>query len=420
MSTTRREKPLLLVFPFGILAHYLRCLVLCRNLKNYFDIRILYDESFASFIAQENVSTFDCKGINSGSAVEAVRQFDFSWMNKAALEQMYLEQVEIIRELKPIAVLGDYSLTLKMAAEASSVLYISLLNGYMSKYYAGYRTISRTHPAYPLLKKVPTSIARMLTERGEASAFRQLHKPFKSLRRQYNLQPRKVYLDELEGDITLICDLEDLFPQKNLPPEYRLISPLYYESGPSVPGIADKIDPVKKTILASMGSTGDWQNLSFLNSGFYTRYNIVAAGDHTRVLHSDHVIHVPFVNIHDLYPYVDLIICHGGNGTIYQALLYQIPLLCKSSHCEQEWNIQALEEKQLGKSLDDITNPEDYKTIVEEWLRKKGTHPYTQYSDLIKARDLRLPEMIKVISEMILRNSPAGRDSEATQLLSTM
>jgi UDP:flavonoid glycosyltransferase YjiC (YdhE family) len=271
-----------------------------------------------------------------------------------------------------------------------------------------------------LLKKVPASIAIMLTKLGEASAFRQLHKPFKALRRQYNLQQRKVYLDELEGDITLICDLEELFPQKNLPSEYRVIAPLYYESKLSATGIRDKIDSNKKTILASMGSTGDWQNVSFLNSAFYKRYNIVATGDHSRVLHSEHIIHVPFININDLYPFVDLVICHGGNGTIYQALLYQIPLLCRSSHCEQEWNIQALEEKQAGKSLDDITNPDEYNTIVEEWIEKKGTPHYHHYSNSITAQGLRLPEVARDIAQMVLTNSPSSRDNSATELLPIM
>jgi UDP:flavonoid glycosyltransferase YjiC (YdhE family) len=413
------EKPLLLVFPFGILSHYLRCLMLCRHLKNYFDIRIAYHSSFIAFVEEEELGTFECHAIDSRDAVEAVKEFDFSWMNEKVLKQACIEQINIITELRPVAVLGDYSLTLKMAAEATSVLYISVLNGYMSKHYAGYRKISRTHPAYPLLKKVPSSIAVMLTRRGEASAFRQLHKPFKTIRKELKLQPQKAYLDEHEGDITLVCDLEDLFPQKDLPSNYHVIAPLFYESSASRNGVADKIDKTKKTILASMGSTGDWQKLSFLNDPFYEKFNVIATADHENVLHAKHVIHLPFINIRDFYPFTDVIICHGGNGTIYQALLYQIPILCKSSHCEQEWNIQALEEKQLGKSLDEITDPDDYKRIVEEWIPKKANPHYQLYGEKINKEVSRLPELIKTIAETILQRQPAIPGNLTTSFLNT-
>lgn len=416
MSNAAEVKPLILVFPFGILSHYLRCLMLCRHLRNHFDIRIAYHPAFASFIQQEHLGTFDCESINSGSAVESVKQFDFSWMNETTLKKVYHEQVNIISELKPVAVLGDYSLTLKMAAEATSVLYISVINGYMSKYYAGYRKISRTHPVYSLLKKMPGSVQMLLTKRGEKSALRQLHKPFKAIRMADKLQQCKEYLDELEGDITLVCDLVDLFPQLELPSNYHVIAPLFYESGSSSATLDGKIDTTKKTILASMGSTGDWQNLAFLNDPFFAKYNIVAAADHSGILHAPHIMHVDFAHIHDVYPSTDLIICHGGNGTINQALLYQIPLLCRSSHCEQEWNIQALEDKGLGKSLDEITEMDDYKKITAEWIQKKGTQLYKQCSEKMKKQLALLPDVVTQIAGKIFKSSGAISDKEKQQI----
>lgn len=416
MSNSAEVKPLVLVFPFGILSHYLRCLMLCRHFRNHFDIRIAYHPDFASFIKQEHVGTFDCEALNSGSAVESVKQFDFSWMNESALKRVYHEQVNIITKLKPVAVIGDYSLTLKMAAEATSVLYISVVNGYMSKYYAGYRKISRTHPVYPFLKKMPGSVQMLLTKRGEKSALRQLHKPFKAIRIANKLQKCKEYLDELEGDITLVCDLVDLFPQLELPSDYHVIAPLFYESVLSSTGFAGKIDRTKKTILASMGSTGDWPNLSFLNDPFFAKYNIIAAADHSRILDAPHIMHVNFVHIHDVYPATDLIICHGGNGTINQALLYQIPLLCKSSHCEQEWNIQALEDKGLGKSLDEITELDEYKKITAEWIQKKGTQPYKDCSEKMKEQLALLPDMVTQIAGDILKTCGAISDMAKQQI----
>jgi len=398
-SVSVAAKPLILVFPFGVLSHYLRCIILCRHFSRYFDVRIAYHPDFTSFIEQEGIHTFHCSAIDASSAVDSIKQFDFSWMNESVLEQVYLEQVKVIRQLKPVAVLGDHSPTLKMSAETSSVTFISLINGYMSKYYAGHRKISRTHPAYKFVTSLPSPVKMLLTKLGEAQAFGQLHKPFRKIRQRYQLASGNGYLDELEGDINLVCDLQDLFPQRQMPSHYQLISPLFYEASLKVCDQNARSDKSKKTILATMGSTGDWSKLSFLNDPYYKKYNVVATGDAERVLQAAHILHLPFVNIHELFPAIDLMICHGGNGTIYQALLYQVPVLCKTSHCEQEWNIDALEKKQLGKNLDKISGCVRHQKIIEEWIQKKGHPPFRIFSEKIKKEALLLPGIIKQVAD---------------------
>lgn len=376
--------------------------MLCRYFSEYFEIRVAYHSSFDTFIEKEQLTTFHCKALNPGSAIQGLKKMDFSWLSETALEEVYLDQVSVIKKYQPAAILGDHSPTLKMAAESTSVIFISLLNGYISKYYAGQRSISGTHAVYPFLKMLPRSLEIWLTKFGEASAFRMIHKPFKRIRDRYKLQKLNTYLDELEGDLNLVCDLEYLFPQKKLPSTYHVITPLFYESPVTVHPHSFIRDQTKKTIWASMGSTGDWQNIAFLNDPFFEKYNVVATGDDKRVLHAKHITHLQFINIHELLPLTDLVICHGGNGTISQALLYRIPVLCKTSHCEQEWNIDALEKKHLGKTLDRIKDLQQYKIMVEEWIVKKGNDSLKLCSEKIEEARIHLPQTIKQVAENIL------------------
>jgi UDP:flavonoid glycosyltransferase YjiC (YdhE family) len=109
-------------------------------------------------------------------------------------------------------------------------------------------------------------------------------------------------------------------------------------------------DPSKRTILVAMGSSGSWQQVAFLNDRYYTRYNVIAIGDTAVALHGNHIWHLPFAGMHETFPHVNLLICHGGNGTLYQALYYNVPILVSTNHCEQEWNFSALRDIKHGRS----------------------------------------------------------------------
>lgn len=404
MSKTgeNRQKPLLLIFPFGLLSHYLRCLTLAKHLRAYFHILFAYDEKFTEFISKEDFQTFSCLSLNAKEVLQCVKKFDFSWINEHSLEPVYLDQVRVIGLLKPAVVLGDTSPTLKMAAEKTGIMYISLMNGYMSKYYSFARKISRTHPLHKFLSYFPGYIVDALTQKGEAMAFFSVHSAFKKIRRKHRLSFKKYYPDELEGNLNLICDLDDLFPQKELPSNYMQIAPLYYDPNDAPVPLQDKLDKNKKTIFVSMGSSGDWENVSFLNHPAFHGYNIITAADRDSILHGEHIIKVPFVNVHEVFPGTDLVICHGGNGTIYQALLYGIPVLCSTSHFEQEWNADALERLHVGKSLDGIKDFNDYLQIVEQWVNKKEKNFYAEYQSKITRQVQKLHIVARHIADEML------------------
>ncbi|MBD0277409.1 MAG: hypothetical protein ICV81_05520, partial [Flavisolibacter sp.] len=367
------DKPLLLVFPFNRLAHYLRCLVLAARLRPYFRILLLHSADYASFIAQEDFETFNCRALDAAYVMQCIKKFSFGWLKAENLEPVFLDQVRIIKELKPYAVLGDQSPTLKMAAEKTGIPYLVLTNGYMTNFYNAPRKISPTHPLYAFLSLLPDNMAAFFTRTGEALTFRFIHNSFKRLRKKYGLKPLKNYWQECEGDLNLIPDLPQLFPLKKLPSYYKVIPPLFYTSADTALAASIQLDKTKKTLLVSMGSSGDWEKVGFLNDACFQQYNVVTAGDAHHLIKGPTVVSLSFVSAEAILPFTDLVICHGGNGTLYQALAYGIPLLCKTSHVEQEWNVQALERKGLGESLDRISTPIQYQKAVERWIDKKDS-----------------------------------------------
>lgn len=349
-SVKRSAPERILIFPFDLLSHYLRCIELA---KRYPQAEVLFASSrhYDHFVRQAGYQTFDAEHFDAAGVMACAAKFDFSWLNKKDIERVFLSQVKAITALKPGRVIGDTSPALKMAAEYTQVPCTALMNGYMSRYYALVRALPQTHPGHAYLSRLPPAVSNAIIRLAERISFRSVHRPFRQLRRQYGLKAVFDYLSEMEGDTNLICDEAWLFPQKALPQHYRLIGPLLYASGDNETALISGLPPGKKVILVCMGSSGSWEPLRFLSSPQYAGFTILTAGDTAAVIRGDHVIARRFVSLPAILPHCSLLICHGGNGSIYQGIKHKLPVLCLTSHFEQEWNVQRLQELGLGCSI---------------------------------------------------------------------
>lgn len=369
------------------MSHYLRCLQLAEAISDLYDIRFAHSERYGEIVKKAGFQTFPCEGINPQEVMACAKNFDFSWINKDNLERVFQSQVECIQECKPAAVLGDTSPTLKMAAEATQVPYVSLMNGYMTKYYRFVRKIARAHPAVQFEDKLPPRLFDLMVKIGEKGAFRQVHKPFKKIRKKYGLSPQKMYLDELEGDHNLICDLPSLFPQKNLSSNYRFIGPLFYSGQESEQEVLRFLGKGKPNILLSMGSSGDFKKFSFLMGEAYKNINIIVAGNANGALQGNNILSRAFLNNCAILEKVYLMLCHGGNGTIYQSLAFGVPVICSTSIFEQEWNVQRIVDLNLGASLDNISKPEQIKNLISYWMGRKNNNELKSIKEQINLNE---------------------------------
>jgi len=366
-----RERRLLMVFPLDMAAHYLRCLELCKKLRDQFEISIAYSTKYERFIRNRGFQTFKVDNFNSEEVTAAASSFDFSWLNLTNIERVLNSQVSVIEEHRPSMVLGDAAFTLKMAAEKTSVPYVSLLNGYMTKYCAITRKVSPSHPGYPYSKTMPKRVFERLTRIIERAMFEKIHAPFRRVRKKLGLSKLNYFLEELEGDFNLICDLPSFFPQKKLPENYEFIGPLFYQGSEEEKEILDFFGNNNLNILVSMGSTGNWKNLNLLLDPIFSDARIVISGNPNNTTRGANILSKAFVNHSQIMDKVDILICHGGNGTVYQALSYGVPLLFFSGNFEQEWNIQRIIEIGLGARLEEGFDASEVRKIINSWTGKR-------------------------------------------------
>jgi len=75
----------------------------------------------------------------------------------------------------------------------------------------------------------------------------------------------------------------------------------------------------------------------------------------------------------------DVVICHGGNGTIYQAMSQGVPIIGIPTHFEQEFNMQRVEDLEIGIRLSELEfEPRHLVEAVEKILAEQGYKQMTQ------------------------------------------
>ena len=371
-------------FPLDLAAHYLRCLELCKKLRAQFEISFAYSPKYDRFVKKYGFETFPVANFNSKEISAAASSFDFSWLNFGTIESITASQIAAIKEHKPSLVLGDSAFTLKMAAEKTNVPYVSLLNGYMTKNCSITRKVSPSHPGYPYSKTMPNRVFDRLTRVIEHAMLEKVHAPFRRVRKKLGLSKLHYLLEELEGDLNLICDLPSFFPQKKLPENYEFVGPLFYRGDAKEERVLDFLGNGNLHIMVSTGSTGSWKKIGLLSDPVFSDSRIVISGNAGNAIHADNILSSNFVNHTKIMPKVDIVICHGGNGTAYQALSHGIPLLFFSGNFEQEWNIQRIIELRLGARLEESFDAVKVREIVDTWIKKRISDSFQKVQQEIR------------------------------------
>lgn len=354
---------MVLFFPFQLLSHYLRCLQLAQTLQGE-EVLFPMSENYRSFLEAKGITTFPYEGLPTQAVMEDAQDFQFSWMKKEVLEKVFLEQVKMLRQYQPRVVVGDASFTLRLAAAHVGVPYVSLINAYMSDYYALPRSLPPNHAVPRTFSFLPSKLYQAISSQAERAVLKWLQRPFRKLAKQYGLPVKKHLLQELQGDLTLLLDLPELFPQKKLPTNHTFIGPLYDTKAYTEDRILQWLQKEKKTLFVTVGSSGDLSKFYFLTDASYGQYNVLVAGKEAHLLNAPHTFCQEFIHLDSLLPHIDLFLCHAGNGSMYQALKAGIPLLCAPSHFEQEWNLQALERRGWGARLQGLAQVGEQ---IEAW-----------------------------------------------------
>lgn len=269
------------------------------------------------------------------------------------LENFIAAELQLYEKIRPDLVLLDNRPTAHTSAEKAGLKTAAVLNVHMSNY--------RQIPFFSF-----TQLAKSKHLAGLALADRLENKieywlydylvmgNLNRIRRRLGL--RKIYAYEHEeGNIALLADIPEFNPVTRLPLHARYIGPLTWRNTLPAPTCLDKLNPDQPTIYFSLGSEGLDELVAHLGELTRQGIQIVVAMGATDISAQtqppDGVFLEQYVNTEILLPHCDLVCCHGGNGTLYQALWHGLPSVVVATHAEQHYGGKRIQQLGLGRAL---------------------------------------------------------------------
>jgi len=168
----------------------------------------------------------------------------------------------------------------------------------------------------------------------------------------------KNLFDMLEADLTIVNDLDEFYKGKKIPDNFQIVGPLYSPNDTNV-----DIDPLIKRVLqddegqlkifCTMGSSGTKQQLleavkaivSVKNRKWNTLIlappSVCPLSEALKCAGNAEGIHITdkFVPALLINSMVDVVVCHGGQGTIQTALASGTPIVGVAMQPEQQINL---------------------------------------------------------------------------------
>ena len=283
--------------------------------------------------------------------VEAVRsQKLWTLYREAELEGFIDAELALYRSYKPDLVLLDNRPSARTSADIAGIPTAAVLNVHMSNYrripFFSYRQLTGGLPGTALADRLENAIERQVYDRLVMGGLN-------AIRRKRGLKRRYAYEHE-EGDLSLLADIPEFNPVNSLPAHARYIGPLTWHNTLPPPACLEKLDPDKPTAYFTLGSEGLDELVAKLGLLAQQGIQIVVAAGATNldgVSAPEGVFLEQYINTDALLPHCDLVCCHGGNGTLYQALSFGLPCVVVATHAEQHYGGKRIQELGLGASL---------------------------------------------------------------------
>lgn len=267
------------------------------------------------------------------------------------LEFYVKAEVKIIQNIKPDLVVGDMRISLGISSKLCNVQYISILNAYWSPY----GRIQMSMPEIASLKHLSKNMKARLLSKMMPVMNENMISGYNTLCRKNGMETIH-FVGEMyaNGDYNMYVDVPSLFEMNDIPQNHMFIGPLIDFMDSTLPKKIKHINYQKKVVYCSLGSTGDKKKLKKL-AAVLEKMDVtvifVTAGRMGRkeLPKTFHVF--DFLPVTKIMDKIDLVICNGGSGTLYQAYAYGKPVLAFPTNMDQLLACNSLKKKKLGKIL---------------------------------------------------------------------
>ena len=340
------------------LSHLSRPLVVAKELRDRgHEVLFAGKSSNTAFIQQEGFNVLPIYEPDPEELFGNIRKGKLRFISDAEIERMIEADLFLYSEVRPDLVLTDGRFTAPISTHIAGRAHVAIVNVSSTEY--------RALPYIPFFQWIPEwlikrdrrlwKILDLLNLRLEMFVFDNVMNIFKRLSKKYGIKKTVTATNCLTGkDITFLADIPEYFPTRNLPENYHYIGPITWQSNMSPPAwwppqVRDKL------IYMTMGTTG-------LGDFFRLIYDLFKDGEYTCVMTTGrqselmptvpgHIYIEEYIDGDIVMEECDAVVCHGGNGTIYQALLHGKPIIGIPTIPDQAYNMRRVEASGVGKSV---------------------------------------------------------------------
>lgn len=274
------------------------------------------------------------------------------------LQQHIQAELDLIDQTSPDAVIIDFRLTMYLSAMLRGLPRISLLGGRWLPPRAAYPYRAfRTYPHYRLVKRLVgrEGADRLVPQFLKAVLWYKLA-PYRTLMKQLGLPVKAHLWDLLEGELNLVLDSERLAPLNELPANFVRVGPLYWSPSGPLPEWVEEVGSDRPLVYITMGSTGHPALFQILIALFADcAFDVIlTTGGQVSIEEKGLPTNIRvarFLPGEAVMRRADVVICHGGAGSIYQAISAGTPLIAIATHFEQELLGQEIEAVGAGVLL---------------------------------------------------------------------
>ncbi len=291
--------------------------------------------------------------ISVEQVVHAVRtQKLWELYREPELELFIQAELRLYGEFGPDLVLIDNRPTARTSAELAGIRTAAVLNVHMSNYraipfFSYVQLAGRARiPGVELADRVENALECRLYDRLVMSGLNRI-------RHRRGIRRLDAYEHE-EGDISLLADIPEFNPVRSLPDHARYIGPLTWRNTLPAPACLDQLQADRPTAYFTLGSEGLEELVAQLGALAREGIQIVVAtgaADLGGLQPPPGVFLERYINTELLLPYCRLVCCHGGNGTLYQALGHGLPCVVVATHAEQHYGGKRIEQLGLGRTM---------------------------------------------------------------------
>lgn len=375
---------LVLAIPYThTLSHLSRPLLVAKELKKRGHSILFAGESpKLGFIQKEGFEVLPLYEPDPEMLYGNIRKGKLKFVTDGEVERMIEADLALYKQVKPDLILSDGRFTAPISTHIAGLKHVAIVNVSSTEY--------RALPYIPFFEWMPKWLIRrdtgiwkaldLLNLKLEMFIFDNVMDTFKKLSKKYGLRKTITATNCLTGkDTTLVADIPEYFPTRNLPKDYYYIGPLTWKSNIPPPYWWPPERNGKPLIYITMGTTG-------IGDFFKKAYELFKLSDMTAVITTgaqvkdietiDGKIYIEaFIDGDLIMDACDLVVCHGGNGTIYQALQHGKPIIGIPSIPDQKFNMRRVEALMVGRMLswkDFSNNPASLIQLIESIIKTKS------------------------------------------------